>query len=336
VKQFVQLILVAAFLSGTSTTTVAQGIAKLNLSYGAISVDQLPAYLAYETGIFRNNGLDVQLVYFSGGATRIAALLSADAPITQGSGPAVVTSNLRGSDAVIIAGGVVTLDFWLMSRPEIKTAQQLKGGTIGIARFGGVNDSILRFLLPKLGLVPGRDVTVRQVGGLPERLAALETKQIQASIFNPPVSFIAQKKGFNILGDVASMGMVYQHTSVATTRKFIQTNQEIVRRYVKSQLEAVHRLKTDRLTGIKVLTKYVRGLPDQEIAVKAYDQAVTDNKMPRKQYPSLDGIKSILEDLAESDPKARTAKPEDFVDMRFVQELDQNGFIDKLYAGNVR
>ena len=330
-KRLSQLILVAILFHVSSTPTIAQGLARLNLSYGAISVDQLPAYVAYETGIFRQNGLDVQLIYFSGGATRIAALVSGDAPITQGSGPAAVTSNLRGSDAVIIAGGVVTLDFWLMSRPDIKTAQQLKGGTIGISRFGGVNDSILRFLLPKLGLTLGKDVTVRQVGGLPERLAALESGQIQASIFNPPVSLIAQKRGFNILGDVASLGMLYQHTCVATTKKFIQTNQDIVRRYVKSQIEAVHRLKTDRQTGIKVLTKYIRGLSDQEIVVKAYDQAIADNKMPRKQYPTLEGIKSILEDLGESDPKARAAKPEDFVDMRFVQELDQSGFIDKLY-----
>jgi NitT/TauT family transport system substrate-binding protein len=330
-KRSFQYVVVAVLFHLSAAATVAQERARLNLSYGAISVDQLPAYVAYETGIFRQNGLDVDIIYFSGGATRIAALVSGDAPITQGSGPAAVTSNLRGSDAVIIAGGVVTLDFWLMSRPEIKTAQQLKGGTIGISRFGGVNDSILRFLLPKLGLTLGKDVTVRQIGGLPERLAALEAGQVQASIFNPPVSFIAQKKGFNVLGDVASLGMVYQHTCVATTRKFIQNNQDVVRRYIKSQIEAVHRLKTDRQTGIKVLSKYVRGLSDQEILGKAYDQAIADNKMPRKQYPSLGGVKSILDDLGESDPKARSAKPEDFVEMRFVQELDQSGFIDKLY-----
>jgi NitT/TauT family transport system substrate-binding protein len=330
-KRLSRFALVAFLFHMSATAAFAQAPVRLNLSYGAISVDQLPAYVAYETGIFRQNGLDVQIIYFSGGATRIAALVSGDAPITQGSGPAAVTSNLRGSDAVIIAGGVVTLDFWLMSRPEIKSAQQLKGGVIGISRFGGVNDSILRFLLPKVGLTLGKDVTVRQVGGLPERLAALEAGQIQASIFNPPVSFIAQKRGYNILGDVASLGMVYQHTCVATTRKFIQSNPDIVRKYVKSQIEAVHRLKTDRQTGIKVLSKYVRGLSDQEILAKSYDQAIADNKMPRKQYPSLEGVKSILEDLAESDPKARTAKAEEFVDMRFVQELDQSGFIDKLY-----
>jgi ABC-type nitrate/sulfonate/bicarbonate transport system substrate-binding protein len=219
-----------------------------------------------------------------------------------------------------------------MSRPEIKSPQQLRGGTIGIARFGGVNDSILRFVLPKLGLVSGKDVAIRQIGGLSERLAALEAGQIQATVLSPPASLIAQKRGFNVLADVAALGMHYQHTSVATTRKFIRENSDIVRRYVKSQVEAVHRLKTDRESGTKVLGKYVGQIKDREILEKAYDRAVADDKLPRKQYPTLQGIKTILEDLGETDAKAKTAKPEDFVDMRFVKELDQSGFVDKLYS----
>jgi ABC-type nitrate/sulfonate/bicarbonate transport system substrate-binding protein len=288
--------------------------------------------MAKETGIFRENGLDARLVYFTGGAQRIAALLSGDAPITQGSGPAAIIANLRGADVVVIAGGTITLDFWLMSRPEIKSPQQLRGGSIGISRFGGVNDSILRFLLPKLGLTTGKDVTIRQVGGLSERLAALETGQIQATILSLPANLVAQKKGFTVLADVAALGLVYQHTSVATTRSFIRENPDTVRRYVKAQVEAVHRLKTDKETGLKVLTKYLAGFKDRAILETAYDRAVADSKLPRKQYPTLEGIKTILDDLADSEPKARTAKPEDFVDMRFVQELDQSGFVDRLYS----
>ena len=308
-----------------------QGPKQVYISYGAVDVDQLPGWIAKETGIFRQNGLDAQLVYFTGGAQRIAALLSGDAPITQGSGPAAIMSNLRGADVVVIAGGTVTLDFWLMSRPEIKSPQQLRGGSIGISRFGGVNDSILRFLMPKLGLTIGKDVAVRQVGGLSERLAALETSQIQATILSLPANLVAKKKGFNVLADVAALGLVYQHTSVATTRKFIRENPDTVRRYVKAQVEAVHRLKTDKETGLKVLAKYLGGLKDREILEIAYNRAVSDDRLPRQQYPTLEGIKTILEDLAEGEPKAKTAKPEDFVDMRFVQELDQSGFLNKLY-----
>jgi NitT/TauT family transport system substrate-binding protein len=330
-KRFISRALIFIALPLFPVGAGSQGLKQVYMSYGAVDVDQLPGWIAKETGIFRQNGLDAQLVYFTGGAQRIAALLSGDAPVTQGSGPAAITSNLRGADVVVIAGGTVTLDFWLMSRPEIKSPQQLRSGSIGISRFGGVNDSILRFLMPKLGLTIGKDVAIRQLGGLSERLAALETGQIQATILSLPANLVAQKKGFNVLADVAALGLVYQHTSVATTRRFIRENPDTVRRYVKAQIEAVHRLKTDKETGIKVLAKYLAGLKDREILETAYNRAVADARLPRKQYPSLDGIKTILEDLAESEPKAKTAKPEDFVDMRFVQELDQVGFIDKLY-----
>jgi hypothetical protein len=125
--------------------------------------------------------------------------------------------------------------------------------------------------------------------------------------------------------------MAFQHTSVATSRKFIRERPDIVRRFVKSQIESVHRLKTEREAGIRVLGKYMRNLQDREILEKAYDRAVSEEMLPAKQYPTLEGIKTILAGLAKEEPRAKTAKPEEFVDMRFVRELDQSGFIDSLY-----
>ena len=122
---------------------------------------------------------------------------------------------------------------------------------------------------------------------------------------------------------------------MGTTRTFIRENPDVVRRYVKSQIEAVHRLKTDREAGIRVLAKYL-GIQDREVLERAYDDSITDEKLPPKQYPSLEGIKKILEPLGETDPKAKAAKPEDFVDMRFIKELDDSGFIDELYKGRKR
>jgi ABC-type nitrate/sulfonate/bicarbonate transport system substrate-binding protein len=303
------------------------------MNFGSLGMDtpELPAWLAKETGIYERNGLDVRLVYLVGGPTAVATLISGDTPITHVGGVAVVRSNLRGSDVVLIAAGTVKPDFWLMSRRDIKSPTQLKGGTIGIGRFGGINDFILDFLLPKLGLTPGKDVAIVQAGGVPDRLSGLETGRLQATLLSPPVSFVAQKKGFNLLADVVAMGMSFQHTSVASTRKFIREHPDIVRRYVKSQVEAVHRLKTDRETGIRVLSKYMRGLKERDILERAYDRAVTDQMLPPKQYPTLDGIKTILAGLAKEEPKAKTAKPEEFADTRFVNELDQSGFIDSLY-----
>jgi hypothetical protein len=122
---------------------------------------------------------------------------------------------------------------------------------------------------------------------------------------------------------------------VSTTRTFIRENPDVVRRYVKSQIEAVHRIKTDRELGLKVLAKYLAS-PDKEILERTYDDISSDEKLAPKQYPTLEGIKNILEPLAGTDPKAKAARPEDFVDMRFVKEFDESGFIDDLYKNRKR
>jgi NitT/TauT family transport system substrate-binding protein len=324
------------FFFGTSLAlcapaAFAQPLHKFTGGYAGVDVPQLPIWLAKEAGIFKRNGLDVQLVSFTGGPTAIAALISGDVPITQVSAPGVIRSNLNGADVVLIASVTPTLDFWLVSRPDIKTPEQLKGGSIGIGRFGGVNDFTLDFLLPKFGLAVGKDVTIRQVGSVPVRLTALEAGQIQATLLSPPSSLLAQKRGLKVLADVAALGMVFQHTSVVTTRRFIKEQPDIVRRYIKSHVEAIHSLKTDRAAGLKVLDKYLGGIKDRDILEKSYDRSVTDDKLPPKPYPSLEGIKTILDGMGKTDPKAKSAKPEDFVDSRFVKELDQSNFIDGLY-----
>src|SRR5947209_19208194 len=186
--------------------------------------------------------------------------------------------------------------------------------------------------LKKLGLTPVKDVAIVQIGGVPERLGALEKGKVQAAMLGVIEGLMTQKKGFNAL---AAVSQAYQSAGVATTRRFIRESPDIVRRYVKSQIEAVHRIKTDRETAIKVLAKYL-GSRDKEILERSYDHSSADDKLPTKQYPTVEGIKKIVEPLAETDPKAKAAKPEDFVDMRFIKELDESGFIDELYRGKTR
>jgi ABC-type nitrate/sulfonate/bicarbonate transport system substrate-binding protein len=143
-------------------------------------------------------------------------------------------------------------------------------------------------------------------------------------------TFTAEKKGFNVLADLAALGLAYQNAAVVTTRKLVRENPELIRRFVRSQLEAVHLLKTDRQRGIQVLAKYMQGLSDRPVLEKAYDRAVADDMLPRKQYPSLEGIKTVLDTL-DKDPRVKSIKPEIFVDAKFIQEFDSNGFIESLY-----
>ena len=324
------VILAVSLLLTLSFSVASAQLTKMTVGYSAMTSAHLPAWLAKETGIFVKNGLDVQLVYVRAGTTVMMALLSKETPISQVGGSAIVSASLRGADAVMIAGGTETADAWLMSRPEIKTAEQLKGGSVAISVFGGTADSFTRIALKRLGLTPVKDVAIVQIGGLPERLSALEKGKVQATILFMPDVFIAQKLGFYTLVHVS---LPYQTTSVATTRRFIRESPDIVRRFVTSHIEAVHRIKTDRETGKRVLVKYL-GSQDKEILERTYD--LTDDKLSPKQYPSLEGIKNILELLAEKDAKAKAAKPEDFVDVSFIKELDESGFIADLYKGRKR
>ena len=318
---------VTFWLAIVSSAPISAQLKALNVGYSGIGGGQLPAWVAKETGIFRKHDLDVQLVYFRGGTTAVMALLSRETPIASAAGPGIISAALRGADAVMIAGGVVASETWFVSRSEIKSGDQLKGGSVAIASFGGAAEFHTRSSLKKFGLIPLKDVAIVQVGSSAERLAALETGKVQAAMLSPPDSYVAQKKGFHVLMDFE---IPYQSVGVATTRRFIRENPDIVSRYVRSHIIAIHLMKTDRETGLKILTKYL-GLRDKEIMERTYDHVTTDDVLPPKQYPTLEGIKAILEPLAEKDSKAKAAKPEDFVEMSFVKDLDQSGYVDSLY-----
>jgi len=306
-------------------------LTKLRVGYSAISEVDMPAWVAKETKLFEKNGLDVQLVYFTGGTTAVLALVSGEVPICQVAGPAVVNSALAGSDIVMIAGGATAADYSLISGREITRPEQLKGGSVAVSNFGAASDFIARYALEKIGLTPGKDVSMVQAGGISDRLAAVLVGRVQATVLNPPASFIGQKKGLNVLADVAKLGLAFQNTGVATSRRFSREQPEIVRRYVRAQVEAVHRIYTDKQTALQILTKYFRGNVERDILEKTWELLTEGTLLPRKQYPTIDGIKFILAPLAEKDPKAKAAKPEDFTDLSFIKALDESGYIDNLY-----
>ncbi|MGH7832131.1 MAG: ABC transporter substrate-binding protein, partial [Candidatus Binatia bacterium] len=157
-SRFVSFVPLLALIS--SAVPAAGQMSRLNVGYSAISADQLPGWVAKEAGIFQKNGLDVQLIFFTGGTTAILALVSGDVPMTQVAGPGLVNSALAGSDAVFVAAGITSLNYVLMGRPGVTKPEQLKGGSIAISRFGSATDSIARFALRRIGLTPGKDVTL--------------------------------------------------------------------------------------------------------------------------------------------------------------------------------
>lgn len=300
---------------------------RLNVSYSSESPGSLSVWIAQESGLYARNGLDVQLLRVTGNIA-VMAMVSGDMNIGLVGGSAVITSNLAGSDAVLIAAGQVLTDYSMVTHPKIKTVQQLKGGIVGVASVVGSAMTATQYALQKLGLTP-KDVTLLVVGGTPERLAALRTGRIQATLLSPPTSFAAENEGYSILLDLISMPLPYN--SIASTRRFVRENPDVARRFIKAHLEAVHLLKTEREAGLKTLAKYLRRTKDRQLLERSYDISTSDSILPRKQYPTLAGIKTVLDTVVKTYPKAASARPEDFIEVGYIKEFDESGFIDGLY-----
>jgi ABC-type nitrate/sulfonate/bicarbonate transport system substrate-binding protein len=185
------------FPAGILTSAHAQ-LTKINVASSGISPTQLPPYMAQDAGMFFKNGLDVSIV-----RTRpeiaVMSLLGAEASIIHIGGAITIRSNLRGADLAFIAAGAVATDYWFMGGKEIKLPQDLKGKLVGVASLRGSTIVASRYALEKAGL------KFIQIGGTPERLAALRTGRIQATLLSPPASLIAQKEGLNILVDVTGL-----------------------------------------------------------------------------------------------------------------------------------
>ena len=318
-----QYFVLALFLFASGAAAHAQS---LKLSYSSDSPGALPVWIGKESGLYAKNGLDVQLIRVTGNVA-VMAVVANEVNIAFMGGTAAITSNLAGSDAVMVAAGEIATDYSLITATKIKSPEQLKGSVVGIASVVGSATTATVYGLQKLG-ISRNDVTLLVVGGTPERLAALRTGRIQATLLSPPTSFAAERDGFNILTDV---NMPLPYNSVVSTRKFAKQNPDIMRRFIKAHLEAVHMLKTDRDAGIRTLAKYLRQTRGRQLLEKSYDISTAENILPRKQYPTNAGIKTVLDSLVKVYPRAATAKPEEFTELQYLKEFDESGFIDALY-----
>jgi ABC-type nitrate/sulfonate/bicarbonate transport system substrate-binding protein len=298
----------------------------LNVASSGISPTQIPPYIAQEAGVYAKNGLDVSIIR-TRSDVGVMSMLSGDTSIIHAAGPTVIRSNLRGGDGVFIAAGAVAFDYWLMAGKNIRNPEELKGKTLGVSSLRGSAIAATRFALHKIGLDAERDVKIIQIGGTPDRLIALQTGRIDATLLSPPTSLAAEKEGLRRLADVA--GLPFQNNGVATTRKFIREHPETVRKYIKAHLEAVYLMKRDRELWIRVMSRYVK--VSRDILEKSYVVSVTEELFPRKQYPSLEAIKTAMDEISDDEPKVKYLKPDEFVDMRFIAELEKTGYIESLY-----
>ena len=244
-------------------------------------------------------------------------------------GSAAVAGNLAGADIVIIASLLNTFPYSLISLPEIKRVEQLVGGKVAVSRFGSATDLSVRMALAKVGLNPEKDVTLLQIGAQTARVAALQTKNVQATIITPPFTLTARKMGYTTLIDMAQLNIPFELTALLTTKVFIRSQRDVINLVVKSLVESIHFYKTEKEPSIKILSRYLQ-TTDREALEETYRE-IALKVIPEKPYPTLPGLQTIIDELAMRNPKAKNAKPEDFVDMSFVKKLDDEKFFDRLY-----
>jgi NitT/TauT family transport system substrate-binding protein len=299
------------------------------LVYSAIGGSQASFWIPHEAGIFRRHGLDVELLYVAGGGRAAQVVQSGEVPIGLFTGGAAINSNLAGGDLVVIASSMNVMTFVVMVRPEIKRAEDLKGKRVGISRFGSATDFGLRYVEEQWPVKRQRDFTVIQMGGVSDVYSALRAGALDAGVVNAELAILARRDGYRELVDIAKMGINFPTSSVVTTRSFIKRNENTVRKFVRGFVEGVHFAKTQRAPSINVMKKYLRS-SDAAMFDELYEMYIVRN-IPRIPRPSPEALKTVLDQMAETDPRLANLKPEQFIDARFFQELDKEGFIQKLW-----
>ena len=311
---------------------VFQPLRKIAIAYSGISPSQAPAWVAYDQGLFKKYGLDVQLIFIEAGSRTVQTLISGDVAAAQVAGTSVIQSSLQGSGIVLIGGFLNTMDYKLIVARDITRPDQLKGKTVAVSRVGSSSDFATRYALEKYGLIPDKDVSILQIGSQPARFSAMETGKIHGVMIAIPLTAKAKKMGFNTLADLQMLGLEYQHTGLAVTRNLIKAQPELVRNILRGFVEAIHYMKTHRKESLVILAKYLK-TDDADALDEAYE-SIIQALIPEKPYPTLKGIDIVLRELGVKDANARSAKPEQFVDLTFIKELDGSGFIDRLYKSS--
>ncbi len=304
---------------------------RLRVAYAAIGGAMANLWVAKESGAFAKHGLDVELIYLGSGPKAMAGLIAGDTPFIQGSGEAMVVARLAGRDVVGIAETIHTFVFSLMVSPAIAGPQDLRGKVLGMTRAASSTDFALHVALRRLGLQPGRDVQVLAVGGVPEILAGIEGGTLHGGILSPPTLTTAKRRGLRELLDLTPLGIPFQQAGVVASRAYLQAHPETTRKFLRGYLEGIAVMKQRREFALQVIRQYTK-VDDPEVLAEAYE-AYAHRTVRRVPYPTVESVRTVLEWLGEGDPKAKAARPEDFIDPRFLREIEEGGFVKALYAG---
>jgi NitT/TauT family transport system substrate-binding protein len=326
-----RLLFIILFLCITIWPIKVESQEKIKLAYSSTDTINQVWTIAQDAGFYKKHGLDVDLVYIGSTTIGIAAIVAQDIQVGNAAGSGVANAAVRGADTVSAGCVINVLAYELVVLDSIKSAEDLKGKSIGISRFGSASDVAARELLKGLNLRPMEDVKILQIGGASERAAGF-SRGIIAGFPSPPgnVHLIPGGLPHRILADMADLPKPYPLPFICavTTKSYLAKKRDTVKKVVMALIEASHYFKTNREGTQKIVAKYLRG------ANKAYldsSYQSTTKIIERVPYTSREGMKIQLDDALKQAPGSKVTV-DNLIDDSIVREIEKEGFIDKVYG----
>jgi NitT/TauT family transport system substrate-binding protein len=322
-KRFLAGLLICFCLSSAA---FAQGLMRVVSGYSAISGPHAVLWMTREAGLFEKNNLRAEIAYIRSGSTMAQALLAGELQIAQTGGPAALAAAVGGADFVIVAVALNTTPIILMG--TVSKIEELKGKAVGVTRYGSNTDISARFALRKFGLQPDKDVAMIQLEDYPGIMGGIASGRIAAGALADPFTLHASKLGYKEIANVANLGLEFPFVSLVAKKSYVRDHAEVVQRFVRAYAEGIALYKNNRELAMKVTQKYT-GIKDPAILASTIDFYAP--KLARVPYPTIGGIRFVLEQIAVQNPKAKSVNPETFMDVTFVKQLEEGGFIKSLY-----
>jgi len=324
--------LVICFSVIVTFAAVAQGqnLPKVRAAYTSIGIQFDPVYIMKELDLSRKYGVDAEILFVPVSSRAVQAALAGEIQFITSAGVANINANISGADFTGLTATLNTFVFKIIGSPEIKKPEMLKGKKVGISRLGGASDFSIRYALTRWGLVPDKDVAIIQVGGEQEEVLALQNKAVDAVVLSEPFATLAIRQGAAVVADLSQLGVVYSMHGFGARKSFIQANRDVTIRFMKAYLEGIYVFKTNKDVALNVLKKYTR-LDDLSLVQTSYEE-MSQRLIRRVPHPDREGIQTIIDQLAKTRPQMKNLNPGDFIDPSILKEIEDSGFIKKLYG----
>jgi NitT/TauT family transport system substrate-binding protein len=312
----------------TGSIQIASAQERLRLAWAGFSPTNSPIWVIEDRKLLQKQGVQPEIIAINASPTVLQALLANEIEAASISVTTLTSSRLAGADTVMILGVVPTFVDHIASLQSITSVEQLKGKTGGVNRLGSTSDLGLRLALRRLGIEPDRDVKIIPTGGTAERFAALSKGITQFTIIPEPFLTQAERLGFKNLFNISDLKIPFWWNGILSRETIVKTKRPLLLKLSRAMVEAMHILKTEKEYA-KSLFKKNLGVSDPDGLERAYRDY--SNAFPEIPYPTPDGVKTMLDDLARSNPKAAAADPKTYVDPSLIRELETSGFIKQLY-----